>query len=306
MSGKPEKFNPLARVSCKSANLDMKIINSIEQMSAWSKEQLASGRRIGLVPTMGYFHEGHLSLMRRAGKLADRVVVTLFVNPIQFGPEEDLATYPRDLGRDVNLARQEKVAVLFTPDSKGMYPEAAKSRITVSGLTEGLCGSSRPGHFDGVCTVVAKLFNIVNPALAVFGSKDYQQLAVIRRMVYDLNWDIDIVAHPIVREEDGLAMSSRNTHLSPENRKNALALYKAITAAKELVMSGVSDVEQLLAKLEVIINLHDNVSIEYLSVVDAESLMAQTTIADNSLLAVAARVGNTRLIDNSMLYTTRA
>ena len=197
----------------------MKIIKSPEQMSAWSDAQLGSGKKIGLVPTMGYFHEGHLRLMRRAAELSDLVVVSLFVNPIQFGADEDLASYPRDLDKDTSLATQEGVAVLFVPDQRAMYPESPKTRVTVSGLTEGLCGSSRPGHFDGVCTVVAKLFNIVKPSLAVFGSKDYQQLAVIRRMVTDLSWDVDIIAHPIVRDKDGLAMSSRNTYLSPKERE---------------------------------------------------------------------------------------
>ena len=226
-------------------------------MSAWSDVQLGSGKKIGLVPTMGYFHEGHLRLMHRAAELSDLVVVSLFVNPIQFGPDEDLASYPRDLDKDTSLASQEGVAVLFVPDQEAMYPELPKTRVTVSGLTEGLCGRARPSHFDGVCTVVAKLFNIVKPSLAVFGSKDYQQLAVIRRMVTDLSWDIDIVAHPIVRDKDGLAMSSRNTYLLPKERESALALSKAIVAARKMVRGGVLDADLLLAELEKIIDILD-------------------------------------------------
>lgn len=279
----------------------MKIINSPEQMSAWSDSQLIAGRKIGLVPTMGCFHQGHLSLMRRAAEISDLVVVSLFVNPIQFGPEEDLARYPRDLDKDIALASREKVAVLFVPDQKAMYPELPKTRVTVAGLTEGLCGYSRPGHFDGVCTVVAKLFNIVKPSTAVFGRKDYQQLAVIRRMVADLSWDIDIVSHAIVRDKDGLAMSSRNTFLAPQERESALALSRAIEAARKMVAAGMRDAGQLLAELERLIKMHDNVSIEYLTVVDQRDLTAQKLIDDSSLLAMAVRVGNTRLIDNSLL-----
>jgi pantoate--beta-alanine ligase len=270
-------------------------------MAAWSNAQLRSGKKIGLVPTMGYFHEGHLHLMRSAVALSDLVVVSLFVNPIQFGPGEDLAKYPRDLARDISMASRERVAVLFIPDQESMYPELPVTRVMVSGLTEGLCGSSRPGHFDGVCTVVAKLFNIVKPALAVFGSKDYQQLAVIRRMVADLSWDIDIVSHPIVRDIDGLAMSSRNTYLSSEERERALMLPKAIGSGREMVKAGMRDADQLLAELEKVIDIHDNDQIEYLTIVDCNNLTCQKKVDDSSLLVMAVRIGNTRLIDNSLL-----
>ncbi len=280
----------------------MKIINTPERMLAWSATQRGSGLKIGLVPTMGFFHEGHLALMRRAAELADLVVVSLFVNPIQFGPDEDLARYPKKLDEDISLASKEGVALLFVPDQRAMYPESPKTRVTVSGLTEGLCGSSRPGHFDGVCTVVAKLFNIIKPSLAVFGSKDYQQLAVIRQMVADLSWDVDIVAHPIVRAEDGLALSSRNSYLSPAERESALSLFRAIVAARKRVRDGVLDVKLLLAELEKIIAIHDNVEIEYLTIVDHKDLGVQRSIDHNSLLAIAVRVGNTRLIDNSLLF----
>jgi pantoate--beta-alanine ligase len=279
----------------------MEIINSPARMAAWSAAQLGLGRKIALVPTMGFFHEGHLRLMRHAAELADLVVVSLFVNPIQFGPGEDLERYPRDLERDESLAGREEVAVLFVPDQQAMYPELPATRVTVSGLTAELCGRTRPGHFDGVCTVVAKLFNIVKPAVAVFGSKDYQQLAVVRRMTADLSWDTEIVAHPIVRESDGLAMSSRNIYLSAAERESALALPRAIVAARARVRAGVCDAQLLLAELAALISGHDNVEIEYLAIVDRRDLTAQPAIDDNSLLVMAVRVGQTRLIDNSLL-----
>jgi pantoate--beta-alanine ligase len=279
----------------------MEIINSPARMAAWSAAQLGLGRKIALVPTMGFFHEGHLRLMRHAAEFADLVVVSLFVNPIQFGPGEDLERYPRDLERDVSLAGREEVAVLFVPDQQAMYPELPATRVTVSGLTAELCGRTRPGHFDGVCTVVAKLFNIVKPAVAVFGSKDYQQLAVVRRMTADLSWDTEIVAHPIVRESDGLAMSSRNIYLSAAERESALALPRAIVAARARVRAGVCDAQLLLAELAALISGHDNVEIEYLAIVDRRDLTAQPAIDDNSLLVMAVRVGQTRLIDNSLL-----
>jgi pantoate--beta-alanine ligase len=279
----------------------MEIINSPARMAAWSAAQLGLGRKIALVPTMGFFHEGHLRLMRHAAEFADLVVVSLFVNPIQFGLGEDLERYPRDLERDVSLAGREEVAVLFVPDQQAMYPELPATRVTVSGLTAELCGRTRPGHFDGVCTVVAKLFNIVKPAVAVFGSKDYQQLAVVRRMTADLSWDTEIVAHPIVRESDGLAMSSRNIYLSAAERESALALPRAIVAARARVRAGVCDAQLLLAELAALISGHDNVEIEYLAIVDRRDLTAQPAIDDNSLLVMAVRVGQTRLIDNSLL-----
>ena len=210
-------------------------------MNRWSTQQLASGQKIGFVPTMGFFHEGHLSLMRLAGKLTDRVVVSLFVNPIQFAPDEDLDNYPCDIDRDSRLAEKEHVDVLFVPELKAMYPQPIKTRISVAGLKDDLCGAFRPGHFDGVCTVVNKLFNIICPSLAVFGSKDFQQLAVIRRMVVDLNMNVEIVDHQTVRENDGLAMSSRNSYLTVEDRKSALSLYKAIIKAENMVAGGSSE-----------------------------------------------------------------
>lgn len=270
-------------------------------MRDWSRACRQSGRSIGLVPTMGFFHDGHLHLMRKARELADRVVVSLFVNPIQFGPGEDLARYPRNPDRDRELAERNGVDVLFAPAAPVMYPEPPATRITVARLTAGLCGRSRPGHFDGVCTVVGKLFNIISPDLAVFGSKDFQQLAVIRRMTTDLNWGIKIVEHPIVRESDGLAMSSRNSYLSGSERASAACLYRAIVRARELAAAGEGEVARLLAEVEKIITIHDNLRIEYAEIVEVTSLEPQLRVGPDSLLALAVRVGATRLIDNALL-----
>lgn len=279
----------------------METITSPKAMIDWSQARAAAGKSVALVPTMGFFHAGHLSLMRLAGELADLVVVSLFVNPLQFGQAEDLSRYPRDLDRDRELAEQAGAAVLFAPTVAEMYPESPLTRVTVPQLSERLCGLSRPGHFDGVCTVVGKLFNIVRPAKAVFGAKDFQQLALIRRMNVDLNWGIEIVAHPIVRESDGLAMSSRNVYLSEVERARATCLFRAIARARELVRAGEVEVGAILAEVEKIIDVHDNVCIDYAMVVDADRLEPQARVGADSLLALAVRVGATRLIDNAML-----
>lgn len=270
-------------------------------MREWSAGHRLAGRTIGLVPTMGFFHDGHLALMRRAKTAVDLVVVSLFVNPIQFAPEEDLARYPRDPERDRVLAEAAGVDVLFMPTEGEMYPIPPRTRVTVGGLTENLCGLSRPGHFDGVCTVVAKLFNIVQPDLAVFGSKDFQQLAVVRRMAGDLNFNLEIIAHPIVREADGLAMSSRNSYLSPAERVTARCLYQAILRAREQVAAGETDAENLRRRAAQFISGHENTAIEYIAIVDAGSLENQPRVGPESLLALAVRIGATRLIDNAFL-----
>jgi len=279
----------------------MEVIATPELMRDWSRACRQSGRSIGLVPTMGYFHDGHLSLMRQAAALTDQVVVSLFVNPLQFGPGEDLARYPRNFERDRDLAARSGVAVLFAPTAAAMYPEPPETRIAVGRLGVGLCGRSRPGHFDGVCTVVGKLFNIVSPELAVFGRKDFQQLAVIRQMTVDLNWGVKIVAHPIVRESDGLAMSSRNRYLSGLERQSATCLYRAIVRARQLAAAGEGEVAHLLSAVEQIIAAHDNVCLEYTEIVSATTLVPQLLVGPNSLLALAVRIGATRLIDNAML-----
>jgi len=279
----------------------MQIIHPLTEMTHWSKEMIASGRTIALVPTMGYFHEGHLSLMRLAGRLADHVVVSLFVNSLQFGPSEDLSRYPRDLQRDALLAANEGVDVLFVPADKDMYSPDFNTRVRVDSITDTLCGKQRPGHFEGVTTVVAKLFNIIKPHYAVFGQKDFQQLTVIRTMVRDLNWDIEIVAHPIVREHDGLAMSSRNTYLSSEERTKSRCLHKAIQHARARFAEGITDASRLKSEIQAFISGTPGVNIDYISLVDKDTLADKEIVDSQSVLALAVRIGGTRLIDNSFM-----
>lgn len=279
----------------------MQIIHAPADMTRWSNEVISGGSTIALVPTMGYFHEGHLSLMRLASSLADRVVVSLFVNSLQFGPAEDLSRYPRDLERDSRMAEAEKVDVLFVPPDREMYPPDFNAHVRVEGITDTLCGRQRPGHFEGVTTVVAKLFNIVKPHSAVFGQKDFQQFTVIRKMVRDLDWDIEIVAHPIVREEDGLAMSSRNTYLSGEERQKALCLHAAIQHARTRCENGLTDAELLKSEIHGIISAKAGVTVDYISVVDKDNLSDKKSIDANTVLALAVKVGQTRLIDNCFL-----
>ncbi len=258
----------------------------------------ADGKRVGFVPTMGFFHEGHRSLMRVAWSADDFVIVSLFVNPTQFGPREDLDGYPRDAAGDTATATAEGVDVLFTPRAIEMYPDGARTTVRVDALTDGLCGASRPGHFDGVTTVVAKLFSIVGPCRAYFGRKDAQQLAVIRRMTTDLDLPVDVVGCPLVREPDGLAMSSRNAYLSAEERGAALILSGALYLASEAVVGGQRDpaaIRQLL--LETIAKV-PQVRVDYAEVVDAATLAPIDRIETDTLVALAASVGKARLIDN--------
>ncbi len=282
----------------------MKVIDKVpelrEILSLWKKE----GKVVGLVPTMGWFHEGHLSLMRLARKKADKVIVTLFVNPIQFGPSEDLESYPRDLERDRKLAEHTGADVLFFPAVEDMYPSGYQTKVVVKELTQCLCGASRPGHFDGVTTVVSKLFNLTQPDIAVFGEKDFQQLAVIRRMVVDLNFPITIIGHPIVREEDGLAMSSRNSYLEEEERKNALCLHRAIIHAQERVKKNEKTLacNDLIAEIKDIIHATSGYRIDYVSIFDEQSLIPNEYINEKSVLALAVTVNDrVRLIDNCHL-----
>ena len=279
----------------------MEIIRTPAEMTAWSNSAHAAGRTIGLVPTMGFFHEGHLHLMRKSRDKAECTVVSLFVNPIQFGANEDLGRYPRDFSRDCRLAEVEGVDVLFAPEVRDMYPEDASTRVIVSGLTDVLCGKSRPGHFAGVTTVVAKLFHTIKPHLAVFGRKDFQQLAVIRRMVADLNWDVEIIGYPIVRESDGLAMSSRNTYLSASERQAALCLFRAIGHARRRVRNGLVEAEVLLGEVEQLLQ-QEAVIIEYARIVDQATLQPQAVLQKGAVLAMAVKVGATRLIDNDNLF----
>lgn len=279
----------------------MQIIHPLADMTNWSREVIAKGKSIALVPTMGYFHEAHLSLMRLAGQLADQVVVSLFVNSLQFGPSEDFSRYPRNLDRDAIMAENADVDILFVPTDEDMYSSDFNTRVRVEGITDTLCGKKRPGHFEGVTTVVAKLFNIIKPQYAVFGQKDFQQLSVIRRMVRDLNCDLTIVAHPIVRENDGLAMSSRNTYLSRDERRKALCLFKAIQHAKARFEDGVKDVSRIKAEIRDIISANSGVDIDYIAIVDKNSLSDQERIDSQSVLALAVKVGATRLIDNCFM-----
>jgi len=250
---------------------------------------------------MGYFHEGHLSLFRIARKKGDILVVSIFVNPIQFGPTEDFKSYPRDLERDKSLAEKEKVDVLFVPSEKDMYPEGYQTFVEVTKLTNHLCGLSRPGHFKGVTTVVAKLFNIVKPHIAFFGFKDYQQYLVIKRMVKDLNFSIEIVGCPIVREPDGLAMSSRNTYLTPEQRKSALSLFKGLKLAQEMIDKGERNVKVIINAVSKLIESHPYTEIDYVKICDPETLEDLDKIDKKALLALAVKIGKARLIDNTLL-----
>nr|WP_242839817.1 pantoate--beta-alanine ligase [Syntrophorhabdus aromaticivorans] len=273
---------------------------TVKEMQALSDE-LRKDKRIAFVPTMGYLHEGHLALARKARELADIVAVSIFINPTQFGPQEDLAKYPRDFDRDAKLLEQEKTDIIFYPDAKEMYPQGYATYVQVRELQNHLCGKSRVGHFVGVATVVAKLFNIVKPHFAVFGQKDYQQLKVIERMVRDLNMDLEIVPYPTVREKDGLAMSSRNAYLNPEEREKALLIYEAMTRVESLVRSGVRDASKLRENAEQILTSRDGVTVEYVSIADTDTLEEVDQVEHKALLAIACHVGKTRLIDNTIL-----
>jgi pantoate--beta-alanine ligase len=279
----------------------MEIIESISEMKNLVKEWKRQGLSIGFVPTMGYLHEGHLALVRRVKELSDRVVVSIFVNPIQFAPGEDYQRYPRDLERDKALLEKEGVDVLFSPKAQEMYPPEFQTYVEVKELSSGLCGKYRPGHFVGVATVVLKLFNIVQPDIAVFGEKDYQQLKVIQRMVQDLNLDVKIIPHPTVREEDGLAMSSRNTYLSPGERKSAIALYKALNLAEELINQGERRVAALKEKLKEFIESYPYTKVQYIEFVHPETLKEVERVDEPTLLALAVFVGKARLIDNKII-----
>ncbi len=279
----------------------MEIISDPGDMQALSRAWRKVDVKIAFVPTMGFFHEGHLSLMRYGREMGDRLVVSLFVNPTQFGPTEDLDRYPREPERDAALAREVGVDVLYSPTAEAMYPEGYQTYVAVEGLSQGLCGPSRPGHFRGVATVVLKLFNQVLPHLAVFGEKDYQQLAVIKHMAADLDLPVEVVGRPIVREADGLALSSRNTYLSPEERQSALCLYKALTAARELAAGGETDADKILSTVRNMITSTPHTRLDYAALVNPDSLEEVKTIRGAARLALAAWVGTTRLIDNMLL-----
>jgi pantoate--beta-alanine ligase len=279
----------------------MRTITSISDMQSLAESLRREGKTIGFVPTMGFLHEGHLSLMRTAREECDIVVVSIFVNPTQFGPNEDFERYPRDAEGDRKKCESAGVDIIFMPKAKEMYPEKPTVFITVEGLSDILEGAIRPGHFRGVATVVAKLFNIVKPHKAFFGQKDFQQCVVIKRMVKGLNMDVEVVVLPIVRETEGLAMSSRNSYLTADERRAAAVLYRALTAARDLFIAGAKEPEKLKQKMRAVLLTEHGVGIDYVEVSDPETLAPLDTAGGNMVLLVAARVGKMRLIDNLLI-----
>lgn len=276
----------------------MDIANTIHEVRNRVKEWRREGLSVGLVPTMGYLHEGHRSLIDRAVAENDRVVVSIFVNPMQFAPTEDLESYPRDMERDAAVCREAGASLIFHPEPSEMYQDGFSSYVDMDTLTGGLCGKSRPIHFRGVCTVVAKLFHIVTPDRAYFGQKDAQQLAVIRHMVSDLDFGIEVVGCPIIREEDGLAKSSRNTYLSPEERRAALVLSRSLKKGREIIEDGEKDAGQVIAAIREEIEREPLAKIDYVEIVNWNTLEAVETTEGAVLAAIAVYIGKTRLIDN--------
>ncbi len=276
----------------------MKIIQSIGEMKEISSQASRAGKIVVLVPTMGFFHEGHLSLMREGRRRGDLLVVSLFVNPTQFGPNEDFKNYPRDFERDRRMAEEAGTAILFAPEVGSMYPPDHQTIVRVERVTQNLCGRSRPTHFQGVTTVVTMLFEIVMPQVAIFGEKDYQQLVTIKQMVRDLHMNVEVMGMPTVREADGLAMSSRNTYLLPEERKAALSLYRSLQKAKELLQKGERDADRVLQEMKRILQSEPLIRMDYIQVCDARTLEDANRIEGDVVVALAAYLGKTRLIDN--------
>ncbi len=279
----------------------MQIIRTVREMQRWSEDQRLERKTVAFVPTMGFLHEGHLSLVREAKNRSDVVVVSIFVNPMQFNQASDFDKYPRDEDQDERALEALGTDVLFMPPPTEIYPDGYQSAVEVEKVSQPLCGAFRPGHFRGVTTVVAKLFNMVKPHSALFGEKDFQQCVVIKRMVQDLNFDIDIVALPTVREDDGLAMSSRNARLSTAERETSLCVSRALTAAQELVSGGQSSSAVILQAVQQILTQNAEVRVEYASLCHPETLEEVGQITGPTLLAIAVWVGDVRLIDNSVL-----
>lgn len=279
----------------------MKTITGTEEMHEAVLEEKSHGRSIGFVPTMGFIHEGHLSLVRESVRRADVTVVSIYVNPTQFEPKEDFKQYPRDIHRDTELLKAEGVDYLFLPDNKEIYPEGYKTYVEVHDLQDKLCGRSRPGHFRGVCTVVLKLFNTVNPDMAFFGQKDAQQAIILKRMAQDLDLGVKIEVVPIVREEDGLALSSRNSYLDQEERRAALVLSKSMEEARVMVQNGERDSGQIIDRMKEMIGREPLAKIDYVEIVDMENLDPAQKIENKALAALAVFVGKVRLIDNAIL-----
>ena len=283
----------------------METIDTVNEMQKRCEELRLSGQTIALIPTMGFFHDGHLELMRVGKRRSDKVIISIFVNPTQFGPTEDYDEYPRDMEGDLSKAQEVGVNLVFVPAVEEMYPDGFQTNITVEKVTKYLCGLSRPGHFDGVATVVAKLFNITKPHLAIFGQKDFQQLTVIRRMVKDLNMDIEIVGVPTVRESDGLAMSSRNQYLNPEQRRSALSLKKSLELAHYMSDQGEKDAGRIKSAIEKLILSFPYTEIDYVTICDPITMEDIDNLEEQSLIALAVRVGKTRLIDNALIGAAR-
>lgn len=279
----------------------MEIIQSIAAMQARARALRNAGSRIGFVPTMGYLHAGHLALVHAARQQADVVIVSIFVNPIQFGPQEDFVRYPRDFERDAALCRTAGVDILFYPATADMYTPDHSVYVEEEALSGGLCGASRPGHFRGVATIVAKLFNLVLPDFAVFGQKDYQQVRLIQQMVRDLHFPLAVIMIPTIREADGLAMSSRNQYLTPEERQSATCLFRALEEARRLYENGERAIPRLEVGLRTILSQTPSAQIEYVAIIDAKSLQPVSTSTKAILMALAVRIGRTRLIDNLVL-----
>lgn len=283
----------------------MKVYRSIRSLTKKVQEIKRRGRKIGLVPTMGFLHDGHASLIRNARQDTDYVIVSIFVNPTQFGPKEDFKKYPRDLQKDIEFCEKEGVDIIFIPEAVDMYPKGYATYINVEKIADKLCGLSRTGHFRGVATIVMKLFNITMPDIAYFGQKDAQQVVVIKRMALDLNVDVKIKALPIVREKDGLAMSSRNIYLNQEERMSARSIYESLKSAKELFNEGERDSKTIIKKIKQVITNQPNTKIDYILVVDTEDLRDIKKISKGALIAAAVWVGKTRLIDNIVLNPKR-
>ena len=279
----------------------MKLVDNISRMATLARMYKKEGKSVGFVPTMGALHEGHLSLIRTAKKHTDVVVISIFVNPIQFGVTEDFDKYPRDIKRDEELARTTGADIIFYPPVSQMYPDGYSTFVFVEGLTDTLCGAFRPGHFKGVATVVAKLFGIVKPDIAYFGQKDAQQAVVIKKMAEDLNMGIEIKILPIIREEDGLAMSSRNAYLSEEERRDAIVLYRSLEKAEGMTKHGERDPKKIMKAITEMICEVPSAKIDYVSIVDAKSLKNIDKISQEALIAIAVYIGKTRLIDNIMV-----
>jgi pantoate--beta-alanine ligase len=276
----------------------MEIIKTVKKMKSYSESLRLQGKRIAFVPTMGYFHEGHLSLMKEAKKMADCVVVSIYVNPAQFGPQEDFSKYPRDLKRDLKMAENVNVDVIFYPPDDEIYPADYQTYVDVEKVTQNLCGISRPGHFRGVTTICLKLFNIVKPHIAIFGKKDFQQFISIKRMVEDLNLDLQVTGLTTVREADGLAMSSRNKYLKEDERKSALTLSASLKLAQKLYSDGERKASVVITKVKKLIKSADYTQIDYVKICDTNTLNDVDEIKSQSVIALAVKVGKTRLIDN--------